>query len=328
MQEIRARHRPGVVVWLAALALACVAAASASPALASGAHRVTSDWTCGLVESPDFGLFSGLTGPASAGSARGDGQLREPDLGQLAVEAPRSARARTTGSEIVVPTYVHVVTPDGVTGNVSSHKIQEQIKVLDLTFGGFYGGAELPFDFELAGVTRTVNADWYFAGPSTREEQAMKRALHAGGSNALNLYLTTAGAYLGWAYFPSIVEGQQAYLDGVVIDWESLPNVSDAYEDRYDLGYTATHEVGHWLNLYHTFDGACGALGDRVDDTPAELTATSGCPAGKDTCRMRPGADPIHNYMDYSYDACYTEFTAGQATRMLDAWNFWRAPAA
>jgi Pregnancy-associated plasma protein-A len=110
----------------------------------------------------------------------------------------------------------------------------------------------------------------------------------------------------------------------VVIDWETLPKVSATYAGRFDLGYTTTHEVGHWLNLLHTFDGSCGVLGDRVADTPPERLSTSGCPAGKDTCTSA-GLDPIHNYMDYSDDPCYTEFTPNQGGRMLDAWNFWRA---
>ncbi len=73
----------------------------------------------------------------------------------------------------------------------------------------------------------------------------------------------------------------------------------------------------------HTFDQGCVGHGDHVADTPAEETPTSGCPEGKDTCAA-PGADPIHNYMDYSYDSCYTEFTAGQAERGQEQYLFWR----
>ena len=139
----------------------------------------------------------------------------------------------------------------------------------------------------------------------------MKQALKQGGDNALNLYSTTAGDYLGWAYLPDVTEKPgQRVLDGVVFDWESIPGTSATYAGRYDQGETATHEVGHWLNLEHTFFGGCADKGDFVD--------------GKDTCR-EPGLDPIHNYMDYSYDSCYTEFTAGQVQRMRDAWLLYRA---
>ena len=116
----------------------------------------------------------------------------------------------------------------------------------------------------------------------------MKPALKQGGDNALNLYSTTAGDYLGWAYLPDITEkAGQRILDGVVFDWESIPGTSTTYAGRYDQGETATHEVGHWLNLEHTFFGGCNAKGDFVEDTPAEKTPTSGCPAGKDTCTSR-----------------------------------------
>jgi hypothetical protein len=223
-----------------------------------------------------------------------------------------------------VPVYFHVIT-DGSTGNVTNKQISDQMSVLNLTFAGFEGGVKTGFSFTLAGVTRTDNAGWFYGGIGGTNEHSMKQTLHQGGNNALNLYSTTAGAYLGWAYLPDIVtKPGQAYLDGIVFDWESMPGTSTTYAGRYDLGETVTHETGHWLNLEHTFYGGCNAKGDFVADTPAERTPTSGCPAGKDTC-TDPGLDPIHNYMDYSYDSCYTEFTAGQTQRMHDAWLFYRA---
>ena len=220
--------------------------------------------------------------------------------------------------------YFHVVT-DGATGAVTDAAIAAQIAVLNNTYSAGEGGATTGFTFKLAGITRTDNARWFYANPGGTDEHSMKQALKQGGDNALNYYSTTAGDFLGWAYLPDITtKPGQTYLDGVVVDWESMRGTSTTYAGRYDQGETATHEVGHWLNLEHTFYGGCNAKGDFVDDTPAEKTPTSGCPAGKDTCTA-PGLDPIHNYMDYSYDSCYTEFTAGQVQRMRDAWLLYRA---
>ena len=138
---------------------------------------------------------------------------------------------------------------------------------------------------------RTDNAKWFYASIGGAEKD-MKKTLHQGGSKALNLYSTTAGPYLGWAYLPDILtKPGQAYLDGVVFDWESIPGTSTTYAGKYDQGETATHEVGHWLNLEHTFYGKCTEHGDFVADTPAEKTPTSGCPGGKNTCEA-PGLDP------------------------------------
>jgi hypothetical protein len=259
----------------------------------------------------------------SAFSARGD-EPREPELNEPTQALPETAKGKGGPKfKTTIPVYFHVVSPDGVIANVTQAQIDAQINVMNLGFRGRLGGADSGVSFILAGVTRTVNADWYNAGPGSPAERAMKKALTRNAPQALNYYSTTAGVYLGWAYLPGLTPSRM-FLDGVVVDWESMPGTSTRYANRYDLGYTATHEAGHWLGLEHTFWGGCNANGDYVDDTPAMKVPTSGCPIGKDTC-AQPGLDPIHNFMDYSYDSCYFEFTRGQNLRMQDHFLFFRA---
>ena len=270
---------------------------------------------------------SGCAPWESASAARGgvkdaNGVIRERDTGQVATDLPARAKGRApAGFSATVEVYFHVIT-DGSVGSLTDRQIRNQIAVLNNTFGGGEGGADTGFSFELAGVTRTDNAKWYASRGGTEHEY--KRALKQGDDSDLNVYTNSGWFYLGWAYYPSITDTNQSYLDGIVIDWRTVPGASDAYEGRYDQGETLTHEAGHWLNLAHTFEGGCKEPGDFVADTPAQDTPTSGCPVGKDTCTA-PGVDPIHNYMDYSFDSCYTEFTSGQAQRAQDAWLFYRA---
>ena len=317
MEKSIVRRAP---LWLGALVAALVAAFSVSPATASTTSH-TQSWLCNSAAVSSFSSLSHLGSASVAG--RGGDQLREPADDQT-LDSGETTHHFNPHFRATVPVWVHVVTPDGTTGNVSQALIADQIAVLNNTYAGGEGGFNTGFRFTLAGVDRTTNADWFYANPGGKE-RAMKRALYVPGTNVLNMYLTTAGDYLGWAYLPKIVTQGNTFLDGVVIDWESLRGASPTYQGRYDQGETATHEVGHWLNLEHTFYRGCNGRGDYVDDTPYEATATSGCPVGKDTCTA-PGLDPIHNYMDYSYDQCYTEFTAGQAARMQDAWLTFRAP--
>jgi hypothetical protein len=244
--------------------------------------------------------------------------------GQLHQEVPADKRGKGGRRfSATIPVYFHVIS-DGAVGNVTQTDIDTQIDIMNLAAAGFYGGANTGFKFKLAGVTRTDNAAWFNAGPGSPDERAMKQALSRGAPQALNYYSTTAGPYLGWAYLPGLTPSR-TYLDGIVVDWESMYKTSTRYAGRFDLGFTAVHELGHWVNLEHTFYGGCNANGDYVDDTPAMKIPTSRCPVGKDTCLNDPGLDPIHNFMDYSDDPCYTEFTAGQAARMQDAYLFFRA---
>ena len=127
------------------------------------------------------------------------------------------------------------------------------------------------------------------------------------------MYTNLADGFLGYAYLAGLPDSH-LWQDGIVLNWESMPGASPTFAGVYDLGLTLVPEAGHWFNLEHTFFGGCNAKGDFVADTPPMRVPTRGCPEGKDTC-SEPGLDSIHNYMDYSDDRCYTEFTAGQVRR-------------
>ena len=219
------------------------------------------------------------------------------------------------GSGAAVPTWFHVI-GDGSgssDADVTDQEISAQLAVLNEHYIGS------GFSFTLAGVTRTTNAAWY--SMSGGAESQAKAALREGGAGTLNLYVAGIGnGLLGWATFPANYASSPS-MDGVVMLNASLPGGSAA---PYDLGLTAVHEVGHWLGLYHTFQGGCSKTGDYVSDTPPEKSAAFGCPQGRDTCPA-PGLDPVENFMDYTDDACMWAYTAGQADRMKAQWAAYRA---
>ena len=248
---------------------------------------------CDPISPADARVFGGSVTGGNAILGRG-GVVREPDLAQTHADMPASAKGKAGRSfKATVPVYFHVVT-DGAIGALTDAQIAAQIAVLNNTFSARRGrrGDRLQLQARRRHADRQRRLVLREPG---RHRRALDEAGPATGRRQrAQPYSTTAGDYLGWAYLPDITtKPGQAYLDGVVFDWESMPGTSATYAGRYDQGETGTHEVGHWLNLEHTFYGGCSAKGDFVDDTPAEKTRDLGLPGRQGHLHgAGPGPDP------------------------------------
>lgn len=233
------------------------------------------------------------------------------------------SRRQSVSPTITINTYFHVLQSTAKAGLITPDMATQQAAALNKAYNS------IGVSFTLVNTSFTTN-DAYAVGDGTAMDDA-KKALRAGTYKDLNLYFHSdlTGGILGTCTLPSEVTAQtlpsQYYTDGCNINANTMPGGSMT---GYNLGMTAVHETGHWLGLLHTFEGyACTGDGDMIADTPMQSTSTDGCPSkpAKDSCPSTTGVDPIHNYMDYSSDACYENFTPGQVSRIQTLWNTYRS---
>ena len=234
------------------------------------------------------------------------------------------SEGKLVNGQIVIPVVVNVLYKTSAE-NISLAQIQSQIDVLNEDFNGtnsdfnnvpsLFSGvkANVGISFVLDAVVRksTKKSSW-------RTDDSMKKS-NKGGINPtspttkLNLWVCNlSGGILGYAQFP----GGSSATDGVVIDNNAMGTTGSA-SAPFNLGRTATHEVGHWMNLRHIWgDATCG--NDFVNDTPSHNTANYGCPSFPhySTCSGTP-VEMTMNYMDYTNDSCMYMFSNDQKSRML-----------
>lgn len=264
------------------------------------------------------------TAPPSASSPRQCGafELTEPQrlylfwylYNQARYSPPSALRASGAAGAEAIPVAFHVI-HDGSEGIVPQEDVEAQIEVLNQAFA--------PIRFVLASLDYTDNPDWFNMRMLGFREWQAKQALQLNPGKFLNIYTVNTGDnLLGWAIFPYIA-GFIPVLDGATVLYSTVTGGS---EYAYNQGDTLVHEVGHWAGLFHTFGlgFGCSLIGDLIADTPVERTPAYDCTPDRDTCPLLPGVDPIHNFMDYSDDACADHFTAGQYSRMDFALRLFR----
>ena len=245
---------------------------------------------------------------------------------------------------LTIPVVVHVVYYTS-TENISTIQVQSQIDILNEDFrrlnadasntpSAFQSvAADCEIEFCLAttdpngnsttGITRTSTSQSSFSTNDGVKYSSSGGIDAWNTSEYLNIWVCDlSGGLLGYATFP----GGSSSSDGIVCDYAYFGNTGTATYP-YHLGRTATHEVGHYFNLWHIWgSGSCG--NDYCNDTPTQQTSNYGCPTfpSSSSCSGNgSNGDMFMNYMDYTYDACMNIFSQDQKTRMIAAINTYRS---
>ena len=228
------------------------------------------------------------------------------------------------GDTLEIPVIVNVLYKTTVQ-NISSAQIQSQITALNNDFQAANTDYNLTpsvfqslragntkIRFVLDGIIRKSTTKTGWSADNSMKSTAKGGISPSSPTTKLNIWICNlSGGILGYAQFP----GGSSTTDGIVIDNNAF-GTTGTVQAPFNKGRTATHEVGHWMNLRHIWgDANCGS--DLVTDTPNHNTANYGCPTYPhySTCSGKP-VEMTMNYMDYSDDACMYMFTSGQKTRM------------
>lgn len=243
---------------------------------------------------------------------------------------------RMTGT---IPVHVIIIHPPGQaigTGdNFSLEHIQSQINVLNEDFGRYNGDAQntppqfpasdTGIQFCLASVDPDGNPTtgvtrYPYSGNFESNEFAVKQATRWPREDYLNIWSVPGLSNLGFAYLPSTSSLPNATLDGVVVNADAFGGPGYGTFPNYDLGRTATHEVGHYLGLQHVWrNNGCG-LDDGIPDTPLQDDENYGCPTHPSPSCGNSG-DMFMSYMDYTNDNCMNAFSTGQGNYMMNILN-------
>ena len=281
-------------------------------------------------------------------------KLEEDRGNAIIAQMTNNPNLQKKGPVRIVPVVFHVIHKNGME-NISITQLNDALRVLNEDFrkkAGTNGGSstdplatDMEVEFRLAQLdpngqlTNGVNRIYNLGTDDARDTQ--KSLSYWDAKKYFNIWVVNAirnssgnplSMVLGYAQFPTQINSN-TNTDGVMCRSDQMglietSNISQA-------GRTLTHEAGHWLALYHPFQGGCTGgtsgsclnFGDQVCDTPPVSTATTGCPSNRNSCTNDSPDKPdlVKNFMDYADGNCMNMYTNGQKTRVNNAFPLWRS---